>query len=65
MTDMRVCEGEKTAQGRGERQVKGQTIPEIIFNQHYNTETIGKDKQSFSNRDMQNEIFQSSSLVTD
>lgn len=34
MTDMRPCEGEKTAQGKGERQVKGQIIPEIVNQSH-------------------------------
>lgn len=34
MTDRRQREGKKTAQGRGERQVKGQIIPEIVNQSH-------------------------------
>lgn len=48
MTDRRRHEGKKTAPGKGERQVKGQIIPEIVtnhINQHCNTESMGKDKQ--------------------
>lgn len=47
MTDRRRREGEKTAKGKGERQVKGQIIPEIVNQsalQHWN---YGKRQTGF------------------